>query len=193
MRALFTMFAEDVRLIPKGSFTDLLKSVRGQPQNFKPMVEELWGKMNTGGFSTSLRHDLLRFNGGLFKECDALPVRTEQLDLLIEAAESGWRDVEPAIFGTLLERALNKRDRHKLGAHYTPRAYVERLVHPTLMQPLRKDWETAKATASLHLERGDDRKARAAIRAFHDQLCKTRVLDPACGDGAHEAPRRHNL
>ena len=46
--------------------------------------------------------------------------------------------MEPAIFGTLLERALDPRERHKLGAHYTPRAYVERLVLPTIIEPLRE-------------------------------------------------------
>jgi len=183
MRALFTMFAEDVNLIPKGSFTELLESLRGQPDNFKPMIEDLWAKMNTGGFSVALRTDLKRFNGGLFKECDALPVRAEQLDLLIEAANADWREVEPAIFGTLLERALSKRDRHKLGAHYTPRAYVERLVRPTLMEPLRADWETVKTEAQLLFERGKAKDATSAVKAFHTKLCEIKVLDPACGSG----------
>ena len=47
MRCLFTMFAEDVELIPKQSFTNLLKSLRGDGQNFQPMVEALWQTMNT--------------------------------------------------------------------------------------------------------------------------------------------------
>jgi len=38
----------------------------------------------------------------------------------------------------LLERALDSVERHKLGAHYTPLAYVERLVIPTVIQPLRE-------------------------------------------------------
>jgi len=183
MRALFTMFAEDVHLIPERSFTELLESLRGQPDNFKPMVEDLWARMNTGGFSVALRTDLKRFNGGLFKECDALPVRAEQLDLLIEAANADWREVEPAIFGTLLERALSKRDRHKLGAHYTPRAYVERLVRPTLMEPLRADWDTVKTEAELHFKRGKTKDAVAAVQTFHKTLCEIKVLDPACGSG----------
>lgn len=56
--------------------------------------------------------------------------------------------MEPAIFGTLLERALDARERHKLGAHYTPRAYVERLVMPTVIEPLREEWENVYATAA---------------------------------------------
>ncbi|MCO5243652.1 MAG: hypothetical protein M9927_07455 [Anaerolineae bacterium] len=59
------------------------------------------------------------------------------MQLLIEAAQADWRDVEPAIFGTLLERALTRTERHKLGAHYTRGAYVDRLVLPTVVEPLR--------------------------------------------------------
>jgi len=58
---------------------------------------------------------------------DALPLDRDQIELPLEAARSEWRHVEPAIFGTLLERALDPVERHRMGAHYTPRAYVERL------------------------------------------------------------------
>ena len=78
--------------------------------------------MNDGGFSPILRSHILKFNGGLFESTEALPLTRDQLGLLIAAADSGWRDVEPAIFGTLLERALDPDERHAPGAHYTPRA-----------------------------------------------------------------------
>jgi hypothetical protein len=139
--------------------------------------------MNTGGFSAALTTDLKRFNGGLFKEADALPLSEIQLSLLIDAAQKDWREVEPAIFGTLLERALDKRQRHKLGAHYTPRAYVERLVVPTIMDPLRADWRDVQAAALTLANAGQMAKARDTVRAFHAQLCEIRVLDPACGSG----------
>lgn len=183
MRCLFTMFAEDVELIPHNSFSDLLKRLRGHPEHAAPALKGLWETMNTGGFSQVLTIDLKRFNGGLFKEADALPLSNLQLGLLIDAAEKDWREVEPAIFGTLLERALDKKQRHKLGAHYTPRAYVERLVVPTIMDPLRSDWRDVQAAALTLAAQGRDDDARAAVRAFHDQLCEIRVLDPACGSG----------
>ena len=47
--------------------------------------------------------------------------------------------MELAIFGTLLERALSPAERHQLGAHFTPHAYVERLVLPTVTEPLRAE------------------------------------------------------
>ena len=183
MRCLFTMFAEDVWLLPKGAFTRLLESLRDTPEHFVPMVEELWSKMNGGGFSTSLRAPVLRFNGGLFAESAALPLNRDQLMLLIEAAQCDWRDVEPAIFGTLLERALDPLERHKLGAHYTPRAYVERLVVPAIVQPLRAEWEAVQAAIVKLTSQDKTKEAVREIRGFHRRLCEVRILDPACGSG----------
>jgi hypothetical protein len=183
MRCLFTMFAEDVFLLPPGAFTRLLESLRDTPALFQPLVEELWAKMNTGGMSVSLRMAVLQFNGGLFADNTTLPLNRDQLHLLIEASRSDWRDVEPAIFGTLLERALEPRERHKLGAHYTPRAYVERLVLPTLVDPLRREWEAAQAAAVNQANQGELKKAVAEVMAYHQRLCEVRILDPACGSG----------
>ncbi len=127
-RCLFSMFAEDVGLLPKengkGAFSALLESLKDTPQQFVPLVGALWQEMDTGGFSVVLRQTLPRFNGKLFKRPDVIPLTRDQIDLLLEAARADWTQVEPAIFGTLLERALSPTERHALGAHYTPRAYV---------------------------------------------------------------------
>lgn len=183
MRALFTMFAEDVGLLPERSFTELLYRLRTKPENFAPMVENLWQTMNTGGFSPILEGKLLRFNGGLFADSRSIALDRDQLELLVRASEANWRYVEPAIFGTLLERALNPRERHKLGAHYTPRAYVERLVLPTIIEPLRDEWREVQAAALTYEQQGKHKEAVAEVRAFHHHLCTVRVLDPACGSG----------
>ncbi|RYH14995.1 MAG: class I SAM-dependent DNA methyltransferase, partial [Alcaligenaceae bacterium] len=119
---------------------------------------------------------------------------TIQIDLLIQASKANWRKVEPAIFGTLLERALNPAERHSLGAHFTPRAYVERLILPALIEPLRADWANVQAAVivlTAEAEALDSKKqreakmeeARAEVRRFHHRLCTLRVLDPACGSG----------
>lgn len=182
MRCLFTMFAEDVNLLPPNSFLRLLMELKS-PANFRPMVEALWQTMNTGGFSPVIQEKLLRFNGGLFAEPYAIDLTADQVELLKEAAAAKWSEVEPAIFGTLLERALNPIERHKLGAHYTPRAYVERLVIPTVIEPLRAEWESVQA-AAVRLDAEDKaREARETVEQFHQRLCQIRVLDPACGSG----------
>jgi hypothetical protein len=183
MRCLFTMFAEDVGLLPKRSFAHLLADIRQAPESFQPMMEHLWGTMNTGGFSVILRQPIPQFNGGLFAEPSAIPLNPDQIQLLAEAAQADWRDVEPAIFGTLLERALSPQDRHKLGAHYTPRAYVERLVKPTVIEPLRAEWEGVQVAAAQLAERGQIDKAIAEVATFHRRLASVKILDPACGSG----------
>ncbi len=183
-RCLFCMFAEDVGLLPDRAFTELLASIPESGEGFAPMLGTLFQEMDTGtGFSVILRKKLLRFNGGLFKDHTVLPVNKLQLALLKQAAKTNWRNVEPAIFGTLLERALNPADRHALGAHFTPRAYVERLVLPTVIEPLREEWEAVRAAALTQANKGDLKKARAEINVYHDRLCRLRVLDPACGCG----------
>jgi hypothetical protein len=183
MRCLFSMFAEDVDLIPRNSFTDLLVEFRAHPEHAMPSLKNLWEVMNKGGFSPVLRQDLKKFNGGLFRDADALPLNGEQLELLIEAAQADWKQVEPAIFGTLLERALDKRQRHKLGAHYTPRAYVERLVTPTIMEPLRNDWRDVQTAVQRLTADGKKEEALTLVKDFHRKLCEVTVLDPACGSG----------
>jgi hypothetical protein len=150
-RCLFSMFAEDVELLPKGSFLNLLQTWRQQPTTCQHMLRDLWTTMDRGGFSTALAAQVMHFNGKLFKEPSSdgysLLLNQEQIDRLITAANANWREVEPAIFGTLLERALDPSERHALGAHYTPRAYVERLVLPTVVEPLRVQWADAQAAS----------------------------------------------
>jgi SAM-dependent methyltransferase len=147
------------------------------------MVGQLWQAMNTGEFAFAIRAKVKRFNGEFFRNPEVLPLNREEIGELLVAADKDWRNVEPAIFGSLLEGALNPKERSKLGAHYTPRAYVERLVLPTITEPLREDWSQVSVTVEKLL--AEDRSADAidAVRDFHDQLCLIRVLDPACGTG----------
>lgn len=183
MRCLFTMFAEDVGLLPDRIFTrGLADWWIPHPPGFAAGVASLWSAMDTGGnFVTGkLKH----FNGGLFADHgDALPLDKEQLELLQQAAKSDWSQVDPSIFGTLLERALDPKERHRLGAHYTPRAYVERLIRPTIEEPLRGDWDLVRAEVRQLVEAGKEREAQERVLEFHHELCRTRVLDPACGTG----------
>jgi type I restriction-modification system DNA methylase subunit len=124
-----------------------------------------------------------QFNGEFFRTRTALPLDRADIKELREAASYNWRDVEPAIFGTLLEQALDAQERRKLGAHYTPRAYVERLVVATIIEPLRADWEQVLSTAERQKAEGRHAAAIKTVQGFHERLCSTRVLDPACGTG----------
>lgn len=183
MRLLFTMFAEDSKLIPEESFTGLLKAQRQHPEHLAPQLSALWQAMDKGEFAPALGVPVKKFNGYLFKDRTALDLEADELEVLIQAAEHKWTEVEPAIFGTLLERALNPKERSKLGAHYTPRAYVERLIAPTIMEPLRGDWDGVRTAAASLIDDGKTDAARLLVEQFHTRLAGTKVLDPACGTG----------
>jgi hypothetical protein len=190
MRCLFTMFAEDVQLIPADSFKGLLATYAEteESRGYLPdALEGLWAVMDKGGFSPELRTKLRRFNGQLFHDAKALPLNADQIKLLEQAAAANWTEVEPAIFGTLLERALDPTERHSLGAHYTPRRYVERLVLPTVIEPLRREWAAAQAASATRLDEGKGKKAvddaREEVLKFLRRLTSVKILDPACGSG----------
>ena len=183
MRCLFTMFAEDVGLLPEKGFEKLLGEMVETPEHFAPALESLWRVMDEGGYAPHLNATVKRFNGALFRNRTAIALEEEDIRELRVAAGRDWRDVEPAIFGTLLERALDERERSRLGAHYTPRTYVERLVVPTIIEPLRADWEEVLAHAHELEGEGNHGAALKTIKDFHHKLCTTRVLDPACGTG----------
>jgi methylase of polypeptide subunit release factors len=183
MRCLFTMFAEDVGLLPKESFREVLKRCFDDPALFPHLVGQLWEAMDRGGFAYAIERNVRQFNGYLFKNRTVLPLPREEIGELFEAAKADWKQVEPAIFGTLLEQALNPVERKKLGAHYTPRAWVERLVVATILEPLKSEWANVQAAAEGKRAEGETKGAAALVRNFHAKLCGIRILDPACGTG----------
>ncbi len=185
MRCVFTCFAEDIGLLRGKPFTEGLRRLEQEPGQAEAFLLDWWKVMDEGGKWGWER--ILRFNGGLFKDATVPPLSQRQIALLRMAAEKDWQEVEPAIFGTLLESALEEDERHRLGAHYTPRAYIQRLVDATFGQALRQEWETIEREIAGLLEHGNTPEAveaaRARLHGFHARLAALRFLDPACGSG----------
>ncbi len=188
MRVLFCMFAEDVGLLPEKSFQNFLDEARTKSdQWWRSGLADLWSRMNRGDEhdrfwsfgDATVRH----FNGNLFSTAQVFDLPAEFKGELFVAARQDWRSVEPAIFGTLLEQVLTTSERAKLGAHYTPRPYVQRLVSVTIGEVLAAEWEAARDAARAHADGGDRAAALTDLRAFHTQLTQLRILDPACGTG----------
>lgn len=184
MRCVFAMFAEDVGLLPHEAFRQTIQNAGAKPEVLSRALESLWKAMDEGGLFGYEK--FLRFNGHFFKEAEALPLTPTDIALLLEAAKADWQDVEPTIFGTLLVRALDPEERHRLGAEYTPRAFIERLVRPTVEEPIRERW-TAVQGEVLQLRQSGKAKDRTAaalrLREFHGWMRGLRFLDPACGSG----------
>jgi hypothetical protein len=185
IRCVFTMFAEDVGLLEGDPFLEAVRDIGLEdPGAFTGAVERLWEAMDEGkefGLRT-----LLRFNGHFFEDRSALPLEADDLAVLLEAARADWQYVEPSIFGTLFTRALDPEERHRLGAEFTPRSFVERLVRPTIEEPVRERWRAVEASVFQLRETGkktDRKKAEKQLREFHRWLRSLKVLDPACGSG----------
>jgi hypothetical protein len=207
------MFAEDVGLLRKGLFSEILARARQEPKRLRPMLGDLFGKMASGGFFGA--DEIKRFDGNLFDDASVLDLLPNEIGLLDAAAKPDWSDVEPAIFGTLFERGLDPDRRSQIGAHFTSREDIETLVEPVVMQPLRREWDeyrtmvlnvlaTGKKRPPPPLPPGEGRgeataraprklsgvalakahtEADTLVRNFLDRLTTVKVLDPACGSG----------
>ena len=187
MRVLFCMFAEDIGLLPEDSFCDFLADAVEDERHFETGLRDLWAKMADGTiqprYSWVVKEDVRYFNGGLFENTKTFKLGSSLIGELLVAARAQWARVEPAIFGTLLEQALSSAQRAQLGAHYTPRPYVERLVRATIMDVLEAEWEAVQGEVESAREQGDSEAAFGAVASFHNRLCALRILDPACGTG----------
>ncbi len=193
-RLVFCLFAVDVDLLPKGLFERMLEASGRAPARFEGYARRLFAAMAERGGEVDFT-PLAWFNGGLFDDAAALPLEAEDIAGLKRAAALDWAEVDPSILGTLFERGLDPDKRSQLGAHYTSREMIERLVEPVVRAPLLAEWAGVRARMAAALEGGVAAKvgsrtrrdaasvAMGMLRGFLDRLRGFRVLDPACGSG----------
>ena len=191
-RLVFCMFAEDVGLLPDNMFTRMLDQARDRPEEFELLARDLFGAMSTGGRVGFEK--VAWFNGGLFEDDRALPMDKAEIETALRAARLDWSEVDPSILGTLFERGLDPGKRAQLGAHYTDRDKIMRIVDPVIVRPLLAEWEGTKAEIAAALERAEAAKGKGAktrhraeaerrLNHFLERLRGFTVLDPACGSG----------
>ncbi|MDP1569268.1 MAG: N-6 DNA methylase [Vicinamibacterales bacterium] len=199
-RVVFCLFAEDVGLLPPHLFRRVVESSLKEPERCQSRMQQLFQTMATGGDFGA--ETIAHFNGSLFTDGEALLLWPDEIRILAEATRLDWSAVDASIFGTLFERGLDPDKRSQLGAHYTSRDDIERLIDPVVMAPLRREWADVRETVDALLETG--RKVRPAgpvnapsgaqltkarnegqifIRRFMQRLARVKVLDPACGSG----------
>ena len=191
-RLVFCMFAEDAGLLPNDMFTRMLEQARTAPAEFEGMSRSLFAAMSSGG---RVGFEAVPwFNGGLFDDDATLPMDRELIDIAYRAAGLDWSEIDPSIMGTLFERGLDPDKRSQLGAHYTDRDKIMRIVEPVVVQPLLAEWDAAKDAIQRILDREtaartrgaatrQRRRARGLFVAFLERLRSFTVLDPACGSG----------
>ena len=183
---VFCLYSEDAGLLPEGLFARIVRQHYRNPTTFDRAIRSLFAQMATGGFSGA--DEIAHFNGDLFKSSDQGPVDTVELSTVAlqrlgEACEKNWGSIEPSIFGTLFERALDASKRAQTGAHYTGADDIKLVVEPVVMTPLRREWDAARQEIDALLDEDDGDAAQGRLKAFRQRLASVRVLDPACGSG----------
>lgn len=182
-RLLFCFFAEDTEIFPKGAFTQTLSS-HTQPDgsDLDSFLSRLFLVMNT---PVKLRpKDLPEYlnqfpyvNGGLFR--DALPLPKLSLrsrNAIIKNGELNWADINPDIFGSMMQGVVNEDERTELGMHYTSVPNIMKVIKPLFLNDLQTEFERVSVIA-------DRKKRNKELTALLDRLASIRIFDPACGSG----------
>ncbi len=131
---VFCFFANSVKLLPDGLFPKLLRQSAQKPERAQSYLNKLFEAMENGGdFDLN---DIAWFNGGLFDGRRALTLDEGDIGLLIAAGSMDWSLIDPSIFGTLFERFLDPDKRAQIGAHYTDREKIIRIVEPVIFQTI---------------------------------------------------------
>lgn len=176
IQTTWTLFAEDLGLIPENRFANLLRDLSADSRGAKQRipgreVQSFLTAMNSRnaidrseGFLAGLPY----VNGGLLESVPYVPLNSFDLDLLVQASKYDWRYVNPTIFGSLFEGCLGDR-RRQFGAHYTHEQDIMQIVEPTILKPWREQIDGTEDYKKLEL--------------LLKELCQFKVLDPACGSG----------
>lgn len=180
VRLLFSLFAEDMKILPDDVFTQLVKSAAGL-NHFSDALRNLFATMRVGGLFGIYK--IPHFDGGLFDDDFVPDLPSDVLLTLRDACLQDWSSIDPSIFGTLFERIIDESKRAQLGQHYTSQDDIMLIVEPVLMQPLRHQWFFTRQQATALLKSDQMNEAYSCLSNFATKIAHTNVLDPACGSG----------
>ncbi len=110
-------------------------------------------------------------NGGLFRNTHAAPVFTNRSRrMLIEAGSLQWSDINPDIFGSMIQAVVTPEHRGGLGMHYTSVPNIMKVIEPLFLNELQEEYQAAK---------GNKKKLEELLK----RIWKVKIFDPACGSG----------
>lgn len=175
-RLLFCFFAEDTEIFSKNQFTNAIKShTQADGSDLKPYLERLFVVLNT---DYSKREDLPEYlkafpyvNGGLFREQYVIPVFTRKsLNAILECGNLSWKDINPDIFGSMIQAVITPEHRGGMGMHYTSVPNIMKVIEPLFLDDLKEEFEASK---------NQPKKLEKLLY----RLSKLKIFDPACGSG----------
>ena len=176
MRLIFCMFAEDVGIFPDEQFSRLIFTHAGnRGEEAREVIIAAFRAMNLPkdrrGDLPAWTRELEYVNGGLFAgSIDAPRFDTIAFRYLRDACDLNWRQINPDIFGSMIQSVADPKQRSELGMHYTSVPNIMKVIGPLFLDDL--DTEIHKAW---------DRPR--ALQQVLDRMSRIRVFDPACGSG----------
>ena len=173
-RLLFCFFAEDTGIFEIESiFTEtLVNNTNEDGSDVDQFLNTLFKKLNskTGDFPEYL-HSFPYVNGGLFKDeiiCPKFSRKARQI--LIDSGELNWSEINPDIFGSMIQAVADPEQRSNLGMHYTSVENILKLIKPLFLDELEEEFDK-----NMENPKG--------LRKLIDRISKIKFFDPACGSG----------
>lgn len=174
-RLLFCFFAEDTGVFPSGSFTNAIgSSTQPSGDDTAAFLATLFGLLNESdavrdGVPTHLRH-FPYVNGNLFGIAWPAPRLTAKArGVILESGTLDWSQINPDIFGSMIQAVVHPGQREAFGMHYTSVANIMKVIRPLFLDSLEADFDAAHTVAK--------------VRRLVARLSKVRIFDPACGSG----------
>lgn len=173
-RLLFCFFAEDTEIFEEESiFTNTLAQHTAENgKDTHTFLDNLFDRLDSES-NEDCPDYLAKFpyvNGGLFgQKINAPKFDSKARKTLIELGELQWRDINPDIFGSMIQAVVDKDYRSDLGMHYTSVANILKLIKPLFLDELYEEFENATTVKQLN--------------ALIQRISKIKFFDPACGSG----------
>ena len=177
LQCVWCMFAEDLGQLPEHRFTAIIDDLIANPQ--RSSADDLHGLFEALNDKTVATHGMYAgvqyANGGLFEHPARVHLDPDELVHLRDAARFQWNQVQPSIFGSLLEGGLGHDQQWALGAHYTHEADIQKVVQPTIVEP----W----------IERIESLKTHKEAVAAQNASCMSRIASCAGSSAAFTSAR----
>jgi hypothetical protein len=178
-RLIFCFFAEDTDIfVSDNLFTATIDQMSNRDgSNTHEIISEIFRAMNTAiadraGAKLPRWADAFPYvNGGLFSGSTEAPRFFKIAQRYLSHIGSlDWTQINPDIFGSMIQAVADDEERGALGMHYTSVPNILKVLNPLFLDDLREALEAA----------GDNTRKLANLR---NRMAKIRVFDPACGSG----------
>lgn len=191
-RLLFCFFAEDTGLFPEDNlFTNTLKThTKEDGSDLAEFIDRAFLAMSTNDSAVlstlpKLYEVFPYVNGGLFRDRYHIPVLSRRArTLILNCGEYNWREINPDIFGSMIQAVVTPEHRAGLGMHYTSVPNIEKVIRPLFLDALEEEFEAACAEAREKMsKKANHDRASQRLRNLLNRLSNIKFFDPACGSG----------